>query len=166
MFNPPPADLANRDPLIFVPPITTIWYRSHLLSKHPIFFGEAVANRWDAPAGEYGVLYLASDPFCAFMESIGRGVLRTRLVPRAQVQERDVTQIRVTQPLHLIDLVSSGGLARIGPKLAYRAGVGTRIRNAGRKHCGSTLRNQMAFTTIPGMIPVEPRVRYMTTVHL
>lgn len=124
MFNPPPADLAGRDPLIFVPPITTIWYRSHLLSKHPIFFGNAIANRWDAPAGEYGVLYLASDPFCAFMESIGRGVLRTRLVPRAQVQERGLSQIRMTQPLHLIDLVSSGGLARIGAESSLSSGSG------------------------------------------
>jgi len=152
MFNPPPADLASRDPFIYVPPITTIWHRSHLLSKHPIFFGKGISNRWDAPASEYGVLYLASDPFCAFMESIGRGVLRTRLVPRVQVQKRGVSQIRVTQPLRLIDLVSSGGLARIGAEGSLASGsgykTGARRRSPGFFNGGEANQQLQCFATV------------------
>jgi len=81
-----------------------------------------MAYRWDAPAGEYGVLYLGSDVYCAFMESIGRGALKTRLVPRVQVQQRGVSQIRATRPLRLIDMVSSAGLARIGAEASLSAG--------------------------------------------
>jgi hypothetical protein len=84
MFNQPPADLHLRDPLIFTAVTTQIWYRSHRDGHDPVFFGRAQAQRWDSPTGDYGVLYLGSDERCAFMESIGRGVLRTRLVPAAQ----------------------------------------------------------------------------------
>jgi hypothetical protein len=73
MYNPPPADLNSRDPLIFTPPNPTLWFRSHQLAKDPVYFGKGMAYRWDAPEGDYGVLYLGADEFCAFMESIGRG---------------------------------------------------------------------------------------------
>jgi hypothetical protein len=124
MYNPPPADLASRDALIYIPPDGTIWYRSHLTTKGALYFGRGMAYRWDAPAGEYGVLYLGSDLYCAFMESIGRGALRTRLVPGVQVQQRGISQIRATRPLRLIDLVSSGGLTRIGAEASLSAGSG------------------------------------------
>jgi len=124
MYNPPPADLNSRTPLIHVPSDTTIWYRSHEMSNHPVFFGKGMANRWDAPAGEYGVLYLGSDVFCAFMESIGRGVLRSRLVPEVQVKQRGFSKIRFTRSLRLMDLVSSGGLTRIGAESSLSSGSG------------------------------------------
>ena len=62
MFNPPPADLSSRIALIYVPSDSTICYRSHQMSKAPLYFGLGMMYRWDAPAAEYGVLYLASDP--------------------------------------------------------------------------------------------------------
>ena len=89
-----------------------------------MFFGNTMTQRWDAPAGEYGVLYLGSDEFCAFMESIGRGVLRTRLVTRNQVEQKGFSKIRFTKSLRLIDLVSSGGLARIGAEGSLSSGSG------------------------------------------
>jgi hypothetical protein len=94
------------------------------MSNHPVFFCKGMANRWDAPAGEYGVLYLGSDLFCAFMESIGRGVLRSRLVPRVQVQQRGFSKIRSTRSLRLVDLVTSGGLTRIGAEGSLSSGTG------------------------------------------
>ena len=94
------------------------------MDKDPMFFGNTMTQRWDAPAGEYGVLYLGSDEFCAFMESIGRGVLRTRLVTRNQVEQKGFSKIRSTKPLRLIDLVSSGGLARIGAEGSLSSGSG------------------------------------------
>jgi hypothetical protein len=124
MYNPPPGDLASRAPIIFVAPAASIWYRSHRMTDHPIYFGKGMSYRWDSPTGEYGVLYLGSDAFCAFMESIGRGALRTRFVRRVQVHERGVSQVRNTRELRLIDLVSSGGLARIGAEGSLSSGSG------------------------------------------
>ena len=124
MYNPPPRDLGSREALIHVVADGSLWYRSHRMVDGPIYFGKGMSYRWDAPAEEYGVLYLGSDPFCAFMESIGRGALRTRLIPRGQVHDRGVSKIRITRPLRLIDLVSSGGLARVGAEGSLSSGSG------------------------------------------
>ena len=124
MYSPPPADLNSRDPLIYTPPSPTIWFRSHQLAKHPVYFGKGMAYRWDAPEGEYGVLYLGADEFCAFMESIGRGALRTRLIRAAQVHERGFSKIRFKRPFRLIDMVSSGGLTRLGAEGSLTSGAG------------------------------------------
>jgi len=94
------------------------------MDKGPLFFGKTMTQRWDAPAGEFGVLYLGSDEFCAFMESIGRSLLRTRLVPRTLVQQKGVSRVRFIKSLRLIDLVSSGGLARIGAEGSLSSGSG------------------------------------------
>jgi len=124
MYNPPPADLNSRAPLIHVPSDTTIWYRSHEMSRHPVFFGKGMANRWDAPAGEYGVLYLGSDVFCAFMESIGRGVLRSRWFPRSRFSKEVFRRFGLPGRFVLMDLVSSGGLTRIGAEGSLSSGSG------------------------------------------
>jgi hypothetical protein len=126
MYCPPPADLPSRKPLIHVSSDTAIWYRSHPIKNHPLFFGKGMAYRWDAPKGEYGVLYLGADLFCAFMESIGRGVLRSRMVPRSQLHLRGVSKVRFRRPLRLVDLVSSGGLARLGAEGSLSGGAGYR----------------------------------------
>jgi hypothetical protein len=124
MYDPPPRDLANREPLIHVLRETDVWFRGHSMDKGPLFFGKTMTQRWDAPAEEYGVLYLGSDEFCAFMESIGRGVLKTQLVPRATVEHKGVSRVRFTRPLRVIDLVSSGGLTRIGAESSLSSGSG------------------------------------------
>ena len=94
------------------------------MDKSPLFFGKTMTQRWDAPEGEYGVLYLGFDQFCAFMESIGRGVLKTRLVPSAMVQQKGLSKVRFTRSLRLIDLISSGGLTRIGVESSLSSGRG------------------------------------------
>ena len=109
MFNPPPADLHRREPLIYNAPTTAIWYRSHQTGLDPVFFGKNRAQRWDAPRGDYGVLYLGADERCAFMESIGRGVLRTRFVPASQLKALQFSTIRFSRELRLVDFVASAG---------------------------------------------------------
>jgi hypothetical protein len=126
MFCPPPADLNDRDPLVDTVSSGTLWFRSHATSKDPIFYGRAATHRWDAPDGSYGVLYLACDEYCAFMESIGRGVLKTRFVPRVMLQTRQVSKLRLLRPLRLIDLAASGGLARVGAEGTLTTGSGYR----------------------------------------
>lgn len=126
MFNPPPADLARRDPLIHRASTTTTWCRSHKAGYAAIFFGRKQAGRWDAPNGDYGVLYLGAGERCAFMESIGRSYLRTRFVPASELRTRLLTKIRFSRELRLIDLVSSGGLTRLGAEGSLVNGLGYR----------------------------------------
>ena len=126
MYNPPPADLNSREPLIYVASDAETWYRSHQTRYEPIFFGKGMSHRWDAPNGEYGVLYLGRDPYCAFMESIGRGVLKTRFIPKADLQRRGLAEIAFEDPLILIDMVASGGLTRLGAEGSLTGGAGYR----------------------------------------
>jgi hypothetical protein len=84
------------------------------VTRDPIYFGRNSAYRWDAPSGEYGVLYLAKDPFCAFMESIGRGALYSRFISKDELTMRALSCLNTARPLRLVDLVESGGLTRIG----------------------------------------------------
>jgi RES domain len=158
MYNPPPADLPSRAPLIHVSTETDIWYRSHSMDKGPLFFGKTMTQRWDAPAGEFGVLYLGSDEFCAFMESIGRSVLRTRLVPRTLVQQNGVSRVRFTKSLRLIDLVSSGGLARIGAEGSLSSGSGYKNSQRWSKALRDHPEKPDGIYYAPATIPVGRRV--------
>jgi hypothetical protein len=114
MFNPPPADLHSREPLIYAASTAQIWYRSHKTGRDAVFFGRNRTFIWDAPRGDYGVLYLGADERCAFMESIGRGVLRTRLVPASQLKTLEFSRVRFSTELRLVDLVASGGFDTCG----------------------------------------------------
>ena len=49
--------------------IDGVWYRSHPTSRAAIYFGRNRAFRFDAPDGEYGILYAGADPHVAFIES-------------------------------------------------------------------------------------------------
>jgi hypothetical protein len=79
-----------------------------------------------APNGEYEVLYLAADEDCAFLESIGRGSLRSRFVPALQLKQGRLCKNRVSRDLRLIDFVASGGLTRLGAEGSVTSGSGYR----------------------------------------
>ena len=124
MFNPPPADLNHREPLIYLASPADLWYRSHRIGNAPIFFGRSKSRRWDSPDGDFGVLYVGGDEYCAFMESIGRGALKTRFVPGAQLKSTGLSKIRFKRTLRLIDMVTSGGLTRLGAESSLTSGSG------------------------------------------
>ena len=86
MRHPPPADLGSRVPLVHSVSNAEVWYRSHQIRHSPVHFGKTASSRWDAPKGEFGVLYLGLDPYVAFMESIGRAFLRSRMIPASVLQ--------------------------------------------------------------------------------
>ncbi len=109
----PPADLASRSPLTFTVPAGTTLFRLHDRSKGPLFFGRSGRNRFDAPAGSFGVLYVAVDEHCAFIETFGQAT-GIRIVTRAELEQRSLSELKVMHPFTLIDLARSGGLARIG----------------------------------------------------
>ncbi len=100
------------------------WYRHHKPEFGPIFFGRTGECRFDAPPPEraYGVLYLAADVHCAFVETFGHGhVGRGRLVTTEALSAKRLVEVRFTRPLRLVDLTESG-LARIGADLRLCAG--------------------------------------------
>src|SRR6478736_5586851 len=101
MFKPPPADLHARDPLIYAASKTAVWFRTYQTGRAPIYFGTNRVYRWDAPEGDYGVLYLGADEFCAFMESIGRGALSTRFVPALQLKQARLCKLGFSRNLRL-----------------------------------------------------------------
>lgn len=108
----PPVDLDKRElPLVStysVPP----WYRHHRIARQALHFGTAAAGRFNAPAGEFGVLYLATDPFGAFVETFGR-ITGDNIVPTEQLRQGCLCRVDAHRPMALVDLTGPG-LARIG----------------------------------------------------
>jgi hypothetical protein len=109
----PPADLATRDPLISHLTAGTTLYRLYARHRDPLFFGRTRTNRFDSPDGKYGVLYVGVDVHCCFIESFGQAT-GIRLITETALEMRHLAQLDVTRALNLVDLSTSGGLARIG----------------------------------------------------
>jgi len=115
----PPADLASsRLPLV---PAVPLWFRIYdaQYHDHPLYFGRSRESRFDAPAGEYGILYIAQDEYGAFIETLGRDNVkekekRRNFVTTSALQKRELARVEPRQPLRLVDLASGRGLARLG----------------------------------------------------
>jgi hypothetical protein len=122
MFNPPPGDLNDREPSIHLASPADFWHRSYRIGNAPVYFGRSKSRRWDSTDGDFGVLYLGADEYCAFMESIGRGALKTRFVPAYQLESTGLVKIRFKRTLRLIDMVTSGGLTRLGAESSLTSG--------------------------------------------
>lgn len=88
------------------------WVRSHARGRDPIFFGRSGQTRFDAPAGQYGVLYVAADAQGAFVETFGRR-LGVRLLYLRDFVSRELTLVTAARPLRLVDLTGPG-LSHIG----------------------------------------------------
>ncbi len=96
------------------------WYRCHRAARDAIFFNTGRLGRFNAPNGEYGVLYLGTDPFCAFVETFGQVMRRNdrglRLISEHDLAERCLCRIDAKPgrgPFRLVDLTGAG-LARLG----------------------------------------------------
>jgi hypothetical protein len=107
----PLSDLASHHPQIFS--TGQEWFRIHRIGQEPIYFGRSKGNRFDAPSGEYGVLYLAQNEHCAFIETFGQST-GMNIVTASFMSAVGLALIKTERDLNLIDLVNTGGLARIG----------------------------------------------------
>jgi hypothetical protein len=87
--------------------------RLHRKDKDPIFYGRTLANRFDSPNQSFGVLYIASDVHCAFIETFGQAT-GIHSVTENDLRDRSLAELRPLRAMRLIDLASSGALARIG----------------------------------------------------
>jgi hypothetical protein len=109
----PPGDLDGRSPLLLTVAPGTLFSRIHSRTQEPVFFGRTGRNRFDAPDGSFGELYVGFDEYCAFIETFGQDT-GIRIVTRRALEQRHLAYLELTEPLNLIDLAASGGLARIG----------------------------------------------------
>src|SRR2546428_158511 len=66
----PPDNFNDRDLLIREVPDPL--FRIYSASRDPIYFGRSSRNRFDAPNGEFGVMYCAEDQWGAFIETFGQ----------------------------------------------------------------------------------------------
>ena len=84
--------------------------RIHWQAKGPIFFGPSKgnppANRFDAPAGEFRVLYGAQELPGAFVETVLRRP--GRLLRRREADDRAATRIELRRSLQLAKLYDEG----------------------------------------------------------
>ncbi len=89
------------------------WYRSHPTGRGAVYFGRNRAYRFDAPDGEYGVLYVGADAHVAFIESFQVSGVRPA-VTESKLKERSLSRIRISGSVRLVNLAESGALTRIG----------------------------------------------------
>ncbi|SPF54808.1 RES domain protein [Candidatus Sulfopaludibacter sp. SbA4] len=89
------------------------WYRSHSTRHGAIYFGRNRAYRFDAPDGEYGVLYAGADRHVAFIESFQIAGIHPA-VAESKLKEHSLSRIRIHGSVRLVNLAESGALTRIG----------------------------------------------------
>ncbi len=99
-------------------------YRSHPLDRpySPVAFNfRLIDDRFNAPNGEFGVLYLSRDPFGAFIESFGASMvtaaLELRLVSETDLARRCLCRIEVDvdpATVQLVNLADGYGFSRLG----------------------------------------------------
>jgi len=111
----PPADLSTRRLPVRTFNIAS-WRRIYRCTLDPLFFGNTVTFRFDAPDGKYGVLYCAREQAGAFIEvfgaQLGVGPARNTL-DRKAVALRCWTRVEARRPLRLVD-ITGHGLTAIG----------------------------------------------------
>ena len=106
----PPADLPSRR--LSVISLRGPWYRIHRREHSALHFGRSTEKRFDAPAKQYGVLYLGEDAHGAFIEVFGEST-GINVVSYDALAQRLVSKIEARRPLTLVNLTGPG-LARIG----------------------------------------------------
>jgi hypothetical protein len=115
----PSAELAAR-----ALPVTKFrgpWFRVHRTTFGPLYFGKTRTNRFDAPAGQFGVLFLARHEAGAFIETFGyeTGI---RVLDMKELEARALSRVMASRPLRLVDLRGKG-LARLGADAELLSGA-------------------------------------------
>jgi RES domain-containing protein len=123
----PPVDFESRAlPSVAWEP-GKVLFRIHRADHDPLWFGKSGDNRWDAPGGEYGVLYTGTDLIAAFAETFLRNLGAPPLISRRLLADRQISQMVPRGPLSVVDLTGPG-LARIGATAAVIHGEYSRTQ--------------------------------------
>lgn len=128
--------------------------RVHQKIHGAIFFGPAPGatpqGRFDAPAGQYRLLYVAQRLEGAFVETVLRRPAN-RIVRRAFVEERMWTPLRLHRQLVLAKLMDEGLLFH-GVDASISAGQTTHHLVRSRSHCMRIIRIWMVLLIGPDTI--------------
>jgi len=116
--DPPDDFFAVRLPIL---ELGGSFFRSHSIAHEPLYYAKSGRSRFDDPLGRYGVLYTARDAYGAFIETFGQ-MTGTRTVSSATLKSYCLSELYPRRPLILVDLFSSGCLARIGADSRLFAG--------------------------------------------
>ncbi len=110
-----PIRLPKNPPVVQLS-VTQVLWRVHRLARDPLWFGPAPGhppqNRFDAPAGEFGVCYFAGTPGVAILETLVRG-LKVPIVSRTVLHGRGLSAMALAEPLRMLQLEGKG-LASFG----------------------------------------------------
>jgi hypothetical protein len=113
---PPPSWLAATDLPIEELAAGTQLHRIHRRTERAVFFGpgpgKPPTHRFDAPGGEFGVLYVGLDFTAAFVETLLRKP-ETRIIDLVDLEIRQATVLGLARPLRLVK-ASGAGLSRMG----------------------------------------------------
>jgi hypothetical protein len=86
--------------------------RFYWAHKEALFFNKSSIFRFNAPAGEFGVLYLGEDETSAFIETYG-WLTGEKYITREQLTKRRLALVSANRSLNLVDF-SGKGLAQVG----------------------------------------------------
>jgi hypothetical protein len=117
----PPADLDQRALPLIAPPSNS-WFRMHRVGVPVLAYDRSPRHRFNAPDGEFGILYCASDPQCAFIETFGDTTWQHRTVSLAELRLRSLTEVLIPGSLRLVDLTGPR-LAALGVDLRLTTGT-------------------------------------------
>jgi len=91
-------------------------HRIHRRHERAVFFGpgrgKPPTHRFDAPMGEFGVLYVGLDFAAAFVETLLRNP-EIRIVDLVDLEIRNAAVLRPSRPLRLVH-ANGAGLSRVG----------------------------------------------------
>lgn len=111
--DPPPGFSSHSLP---IKAVTLDWHRVYRCALDPKFFGRAGQYRFDAPAGEFGVLYVSGSLAGAFIEVFGdsiRTIAGRNTLDSKSLSQRCWGRVHIARPVRLVDLTGQG-LAAIG----------------------------------------------------
>lgn len=114
--HPPPPDSFQGGLPIADIERGTMWWRIHKTLNAPVFFGPTPGDpptyRFDAPGGEYRILYVGLTLSAANIETLLRNP-RIPYVERTEIETRSASVLTNDHTLKLVDL-RGAGLSRIG----------------------------------------------------
>lgn len=96
-------------------------FRTHSISRKPVFYGKSGGNRFDAPDASYGVLYAGRDIFCAFIETFANAA-GSHIVTTTELNRKALSELKAARILQLVDLTQSGALVRVGADASLFSG--------------------------------------------
>jgi len=109
----PPHDLSSLGPLFKELSKGNVLYRICGASHPTLFYGKTGSGRFDALDNSYGVMYAGLDVYACFIETFGHKT-GVRFVTKKALEARTLYRFTLTSNLSLVDLASTGGLAKIG----------------------------------------------------